>query len=222
MSKYVIILDNGHGVNTPGKCSPDKTLREYAYAREIVRRIAEFFKKTKSYTVEILVPETTDIGLSIRAQRANAIYSKYRGKAKVVLISVHCNAAPPNDSKWHSAMGWAAYTSVGQTESDRVCKNLYDAAEVYLAPYASSFPKGTSQRPIRATKNPSKGWEENFTILKKTNCPAVLTENLFQDNKYDVDFLLSEGGKKAITNLHIAGIMKYMEGLSAVPSITEP
>lgn len=221
MDKYIVILDNGHGVNTTGKCSPDKSLREYAYAREIVRRIANSLDNIRGYKAEILVPEAADIGLSIRVQRANAIYSKYKGKAKVILISVHCNAAPPNDSKWHSAMGWSAFTSVGQTESDRVCKNLYDAAEVYLAPYVSSFPEGTSQRPIRSTKNPSKGWEENFTILKKTNCPAVLTENLFQDNKYDVDFLLSEGGKKAITNLHVAGIVKYMEGLSVVPSIID-
>nr|DAD59382.1 MAG TPA: N-acetylmuramoyl-L-alanine amidase [Bacteriophage sp.] len=28
-SNYIICLDNGHGVNTPGKCSPDKKLKEY-------------------------------------------------------------------------------------------------------------------------------------------------------------------------------------------------
>nr|DAT77575.1 MAG TPA: MurNAc-LAA [Caudoviricetes sp.] len=37
----LVILDNGHGVNTPGKSSPDGRLREYKYTREIVARIHE-------------------------------------------------------------------------------------------------------------------------------------------------------------------------------------
>lgn len=32
-------------------------------------------------------------------------------------------------------------------------------------------------------------------MCRDTKCPAILTENLFQDNKEDVDFLLSEKGK---------------------------
>lgn len=50
--------------------------------------------------------------------------------------------------------------------------------------------------------------ESGFYILKHTKCPAVLTENLFQDNKEDVEFLLSEEGKRAIISLHVWGIMK--------------
>ena len=30
-----ILIDNGHGEDTAGKRSPDWTLREYAYTREI-------------------------------------------------------------------------------------------------------------------------------------------------------------------------------------------
>ena len=40
--------------------------------------------------------------------------------------------------------------------------------------------------------------------------PAVLTENLFQDNLADVEYLLSEAGKEAIAELHVEGIMKYI------------
>ena len=29
-----ILIDNGHGENTPGKRSPDGSLREYAYAHK--------------------------------------------------------------------------------------------------------------------------------------------------------------------------------------------
>ena len=32
-SNYIILLDNGHGLGTIGKCSPDKILKEYEYTR---------------------------------------------------------------------------------------------------------------------------------------------------------------------------------------------
>ena len=34
-----ILIDNGHGVDTPGKRSPDEKLREYAWNRLIAGRI---------------------------------------------------------------------------------------------------------------------------------------------------------------------------------------
>ncbi len=36
-----ILIDNGHGNNTSGKCSPDNRLREYAWAREIAVRLVD-------------------------------------------------------------------------------------------------------------------------------------------------------------------------------------
>ena len=55
-------------------------------------------------------------------------------------------------------------------------------------------------------------WVQSLAICRDTNCPAVLTENLFQDNKDDVEFLLSESGKQIITKLHVEGIKKYING----------
>jgi N-acetylmuramoyl-L-alanine amidase len=41
---FTILLDNGHGVNTPGKCSPKKAdgtrFKEYKFARTIVTNVA--------------------------------------------------------------------------------------------------------------------------------------------------------------------------------------
>lgn len=34
-----ILIDNGHGKETPGKRSPDGRLKEYAYTREIADRV---------------------------------------------------------------------------------------------------------------------------------------------------------------------------------------
>ena len=41
----IVLIDNGHGVNTPGKCSPDKQIREYSYAREIASSLEQKFKE---------------------------------------------------------------------------------------------------------------------------------------------------------------------------------
>ena len=47
-------------------------------------------------------------------------------------------------------------------------------------------------------------------ICKHTRCPAVLVENFFQDNREDVDFLLSEEGKQCVTDIIVEGIRKYL------------
>lgn len=49
----VVCLDNGHGSDTPGKCSPwsackvppEIPFREYEYCRDIVRRLAPILEK---------------------------------------------------------------------------------------------------------------------------------------------------------------------------------
>ena len=54
-------------------------------------------------------------------------------------------------------------------------------------------------------------WVQSLAMTRDTICPAVLTENLFQDNEEDVKFLLSEEGKRAITRLHVESIMGYIK-----------
>lgn len=210
-----ILIDNGHGENTSGKCSPDKTLREYAYTREIAKRLVTQLK-ANGYDAELLTPETTDITLGERVRRANAKAKAAGGKA--IVVSIHVNAAG-SDGKWHQAGGWCAYTSKGKTKADTLAEHLYDAAKVHLKGYAATLEAGKKdgrytdkQRPFRTdTSDGDSDIEEDFYILKNTSSPAVLTENLFQDNKQDVEFLLSEEGKKAIVQLHMDGITNYIK-----------
>ena len=98
------------------------------------------------------------------------------------------------------ARGWEAWTSVGQTKADKLATCLYESAERYLP--------GMKMRKDMTDGDPDK--ESGFYILKHTKCPAVLTENLFQDNREDVDFLLSDEGKRTIVDLHVQGIMNYL------------
>ena len=50
-----ILIDNGHGSDTPGKRSPDGTLREYAWAREVANMICDLLQ-AEGYDASLLVP----------------------------------------------------------------------------------------------------------------------------------------------------------------------
>lgn len=65
-----ILIDNGHGSNTPGKCSPDKSLMEYSYTREIATKVVDKLREL-GYDAERVTPEITDISLSERVRRIN-------------------------------------------------------------------------------------------------------------------------------------------------------
>lgn len=192
-----ILIDNGHGKETKGKRSPDGLLLEYAWAREIASRIENELRK-RGYDAQRIVPETTDIDLQERTRRVNEICGRV-GKENVIFISVHVNAA--GNGSWMKARGWSAYTSKGETKADKLATCLYEAAEIAL-------PIGVKIRKDESDGDPD--WEENFWVLRKTACPAVLTENLFMDNREDLDVLNSENGKQAIVALHVNGIINYI------------
>ena len=192
-----ILIDNGHGLNTPGKRSPDGQFLEAIYNREIAKRIvAELL--TKGYDAELLVREEEDIPLKERVRRANE-HCQIHGKSNVILISIHVNAAG-NGSKWMNATGWSCYTSKGQTQSDKLADCLYQAA-------IKNFP-GKRIRTDYSDNDPD--WEENFYILRHSLCPAVLTENFFMDAQSDLKFLLNEKCKQKIIDMHVDGVMKYV------------
>ena len=193
-----ILIDNGHGIQTKGKRSPDGTLLEYAYTRDLARRIVSILK-ARGYDSELLVPEDDDIPLSERVRRTNA-HCQALGKSNVILISLHLNAAG-DGTKWMNATGWSCYTCKGQTESDRLADSLYKAAEQIL-----------KNQVIRTdyARDGDPDWEENFYILRHSLCPAVLTENFFMDSLYDRDFLLNEAGKRAIVDTHVNGLTNYL------------
>ena len=192
-----VLIDNGHGVNTPGKRSPDGLLREYEFNRTIAVGILEHLA-LRDIDAELVVPELEDISLIERCRRVNEA-SLIFGVENTILISIHANAAG-NGSQWMNATGWCAYTSPGETEADKIAKYLYRAARHYLP--------GHKIRCDHSDGDPD--FEAPFYLLKHTYCPAVLTENLFMDAYPDYQFLMSNAGKRSIVNLHVEGIIDYL------------
>ena len=194
----LILIDNGHGLDTPGKRSPDGKFLEATYTREIATRIVADLTD-RGYNAQLLVPETEDIPLTERVLRINA-HCNTLGKSNIILISIHVNAAG-NGTKWLNATGWSCYTSKGQTTSDRIAECFYEAAK-------KNFP----DRRIRTDYSDNDpDWEENFYILRKSLCPAVLTENFFMDNSSDLEYLQSRAGKQAVVDTHVEGIVEWLD-----------
>lgn len=192
-----ILIDNGHGVTTKGKRSPNGSLLEYRYCREIAKRTMDALK-AEGYDAQLVTPEQEDISITTRCIRVNRICAK-EGAKNCLLVSIHNNAAG-SDGKWHSATGFSVYISLNASErSKRLAKTFTQVASEMKLMGNRCIPK-------------EQYWAQNLGICRETNCPAVLTENLFMDNAQDVAFLLSEAGKQAITKLHVEAIKRYIKG----------
>ena len=193
-----ILIDAGHGIDTPGKRSPDGLFREYLWNRQVADLILEGLLSA-GVDASLVVTETNDVSLRNRVNRVNTICNRL-GASNVLLVSIHANAAG-NGSAWMNAKGWSCYTSRGKTKSDQVAECLYDAFEAEF-----------QDRKIR--KDMSDGdrdWEENFYVLQKSKCPAVLLENFFYDNREECAWMLQEETKKRIAAAAVKGIIKYIK-----------
>lgn len=196
----ILILDNGHGDPplTGGKCSPDTKILEYNWARDMVRRIAQ---KAREYGLipHILVPENSDIPLNTRTKRVNEICRVY-GTSNCTLLSIHINAAGA-DGKWHDARGFCGFISPNASKkSKHLARLLWEQAN-------KAGLRGNRAVPAE------KYWVKNLAMCRDTNCPAVLTENLFMDNREDAAYLQTEAGKEAIANIHINAIKEYLKSI---------
>lgn len=193
-----VLIDAGHGIDTPGKRSPDGRFREYLWNREIADLVL-YGLLGSGVDASLVVKETNDVSLRNRVNRVNTVCNK-EGASNVLLISIHSNAAG-NGSAWMNAKGWSCYTTKGKTKSDLVAECLYDA-----------FEDEFKDRKIR--KDMSDGdrdWEENFYIIQKSRCPAVLIENFFYDNKEECEWLLKDETKERIALAIVRGIKKYLK-----------
>ena len=193
-----VLIDAGHGIDTPGKRSPDGTFLEYLWNRQVADLILEGLLSA-GVDVSLVVTETNDISLRNRVNRVNTICNRI-GTSNVLLVSIHANAAG-NGSAWMNAKGWSCYTTKGETKSDLVAECLYDAFEAEF-----------QDRKIRKDMSDrDRDWEENFYIMQKSKCPAVLLENFFYDNKEECAWLLQEDTKKRIASAAVKGIIKYIK-----------
>ena len=192
-----VLIDCGHGIDTPGKRSPDGAFLEYLWNRQ-VGDLALTGLRARGFDADLVVTETNDISLRARAMRVNRVCDR-EGTDNVILVSIHANAAG-NGKTWMNATGWECHTSQGKTKSDLLAECFYDV-------FSKVFP---DKRMRKDLSDGDSDKESSFYILTKTKCPAVLLENFFYDNREECAWLLQEDTKKRIANAIVCGVCHYL------------
>lgn len=193
-----VLIDAGHGIDTLGKRSPDGVFREYLWNREIAEMLMELFE-WDGIDADMVVTETNDIPLKTRVRRVNEVCALH-GAGNVLLLSIHANAAG-DGSSWMNAQGWSCYTTKGKTNSDKVAEELYKV-----------FEEDFKDRKIRRDfSDGDADWEEDFYLIKKASCPAVLLENFFYDNKEECSWMMQSQSKSRIAMAIYKGVKSWIQ-----------
>jgi N-acetylmuramoyl-L-alanine amidase len=190
--RYLWCLDNGHGKLTAGKRSPklkdNARFFEYEFNRIIVKGIIKELKKhgVKYYNV---VPEVNvDNFLKGRVLRANNVPSDI----PKIFLSIHSNAGP---GTWTTAKGLETWYYHGSPTGKKL---------------ATVFQKHLVEKLAWTNRGIKSKASKQFYVLRKTNMPAILTENGFYNNKKEVYQLLDKKVQQKIIDAHVEAIL-YLE-----------
>lgn len=184
--KYKVVLDAGHGASTAGKRSPDGKFREYRFNRTMVDKVANLLLTTGQIEVIKTCPDENDLSLTGRANLAN--------KADADLfVSIHTNASSKvnylGNSDWDSARGWEAYVCAKGGNAEKLAKKIEQ--------YMKQINPETRMRGIKVAQ---------FTVLVKTDMPAVLIESGFMNNQEEVAKLSTEAYQNKLALAYASGI----------------
>lgn len=175
-----ICLDAGHGMTTPGKRSPDGSLLEYEFNRDVTLRLKKILEE---HGVEVILTfyDDVDVPLESRAKFANVNNAGY-------FISIHANAYGDG---WNDANGWEIYvvSKGGKAEKLAECIRKH------------SIELGLKDRGVK---------EGNFQVLRDTNMPAVLIEHGFYTNKEECEKLKSDKFRQKCAECDAKGILEFL------------
>jgi N-acetylmuramoyl-L-alanine amidase len=187
--RFLWCLDNGHGIKQKGKHSPpidNYRFKEYEFNRDVVQRIARKLS-VLGIPYEEIMP-TVNVGSAL-ATRVHNVHKIKTDKQKI-LVSVHSNALGSGDEWYPNVEGGQVYyydgSSIGR-----------ELSEVFYAHITKLFaPKG-----IKPNKS--------FYVLRKTACPAILTENGFYTHPEEVKRLLDPDFREEVAQAHVDAILEF-------------
>lgn len=199
---YKWLIDAGHGGMRNGAYTTGlskmfvfedgKTVYEGVNNRAIAKELVRLLEQDSTIDFALVYDELDDTPLGVRVRIANDLSKKFN----CIYLSIHSDAVGKENAGKGS--GFSIFTSIGQTKSDII-------AEVIFKTYEQRFPEFKMRKDTLDTDSDK---EENFYVLAKTNCPAVLIENLFFDNRHEADFITSEAGQKRIAEAIYLSIIK--------------
>jgi len=201
LSKYIWLLDPGHGglidgkYQTRGKRSPafpdGSILYEGVFNRDIAARIKALCD-AEGIECENIVNSEHDVPLATRVSRAN---SRHAADPRCRYISIHANGWGDGVT-FNSAHGASLYHYM----TSRVGKEMATALLKHIVQET-----GLRSRGVKANMS----WG-NFYVLRKTSMPAILSENGFMTNLEDATNLMKDDFRQKVAAAHFKFI-KEME-----------
>lgn len=185
MSKPVVCLDPGHG---PGNVngSPDGSYKEREFTWDMYTRLKPLLE-AQGVTVVGTRPNQADYpSLTERAAVSNKAGAD-------LFVSIHSNAA--GNGGWYSASGFIAFTSSGPDSAPR-----NKAASAIINEVKASGIKLFSTSLAH----------ERYTVLVKTDAPAVLLECAFHTNEDDVANLKSDTWRDKLAKAVCDGVCDFL------------
>lgn len=165
-NKFKIILDAGHGYNTPGKRTCDGKMHEWEFNNDVSLMVRELLKPYKNVEVTLThdVTGKTDVPLANRTNFAN----RYGAD---LFVSIHANAAG-NGKDWNEASGVETFVYNTKPEESmelaaKIQKNMTKAT-------------GLKDRGVKTA---------DFHVLRETHMTAVLVECGFMSNQKEAELL---------------------------------
>lgn len=195
--KVLLILDDGHGMDTPGKRTPHmaqygRAIKENEFNRPVVDKIEAKAKALGWFTLQT-APEVENVPLSTRRDRANKAHKEFKTKypdGKCVFVSIHFNAF---DGSFDSiARGIETYYYPGSVEGKKLATDVH-----------SELKKGTPQVD-RGVKS------ENFYVVRETTMPAILVEAGFMDYEPEALLMLNPAFQEEVATEVVAGLKTYL------------
>ncbi|QIG62545.1 endolysin [Sporosarcina phage Lietuvens] len=193
-----VVLDAGHGINTPGKRSPADE-REWSFNSAVLLACAAHLKTYAG--VEILRVDDatgrTDVPLGTRTSRANA----WRAD---IYVSIHHNA---NTAKWGAWGGVETFT-MDHPQANPKSRALANAVHPRIVKAMGLRDRGVKKA--------------NLHVLRETNMPAILTEGGFMDSTTDIGALRDSAKLKAQGIAIAEGIADYFGLKGGASTATKP
>lgn len=204
MTKLIVLLDAGHGLNTPGKRSPDGTLREFHFNSAVAEKVNAKLGAYQDVEVSFVYDRdgSVDTPLSTRTATANKIYKEKKATgAKFIYLSIHANAF---GNGWNSANGIETYVYPSAPQATKDAGLLIHNNLVKNA--------GLANRGLKTA---------NFQVLRETAMNACLVECGFMTNQNEATLLKSDQYREKVAHGLTNGLVQ-LGGLIAKPQPKPP
>lgn len=195
LKKYLIALDDGHGMDTPGKQTPTFSDGSFMKENEFNRVVVNYHDielKRCGFDTLLVAPTDEDTPLSMRVNTANNANAN-------VYISIHANAY---DSSFggRNPEGVETFCFEGSSNGKKLATKVHNQL-------------------ITGTKHVNRGIKRgnHLYVIRRTRMPAILVEAGFMDNPRETKLLQLDDFRKEVAREICIGICSYFE----VPYILE-